>query len=130
MSQKRKRRRGTRRPGSTVNRNASRYSGGEGGSPTLGGSWKPSNCTSRHRIAVVVPYRDRQQHLRIFLRHMHPFLQRQMLDYTIYIVEQVAYFLPSSLTNSSQYSHIAILVNCELLNSEILYFSFVKVTTF
>ena len=61
---------------------------------------------------------------------MHPFLQRQMLDYTIYIVEQVAYFLPSSLTNSSQYSHIAILVNCELLNSEILYFSFVKVTTF
>jgi len=55
----------------------------------IGGSWRPSNCTSRHRIAVVVPYRDRQRHLDVFLRHMHPFLQRQMLDYTIYVVEQV-----------------------------------------
>ena len=24
-----------------------------------GGRWKPSNCTARHRVAVVVPYRDR-----------------------------------------------------------------------
>ena len=61
----------------------------EGKSPMLGGSWRPSNCSARHRIAVVVPYRDRQQHLRIFLRYMHPFLQRQLLDYTIYVVEQV-----------------------------------------
>jgi len=57
--------------------------------PKLGGAWRPSNCTSQYRIAIVVPYRNRQQHLPIFLRHMHPFLQRQMLDYTIYVVEQV-----------------------------------------
>jgi len=71
----------------------SRYSGDEGEAAMIGGSWTPNNCTSRHRIAVVVPYRDRQQHLRVFLRHMHPFLQRQMLDYTIYVVEQVKCFL-------------------------------------
>lgn len=59
--------------------------------PLIGGSWRPNNCTSRHRIAVVIPYRDRQHHLRLFLRHMHPFLQRQLLDYTIYVVEQVVY---------------------------------------
>jgi len=57
--------------------------------PMLGGSWRPSNCTPRHRIALIVPYRNREPHLTIFLSYMHPFLQRQMLDYTIYVVEQV-----------------------------------------
>ena len=32
--------------------------------------------------------RDRQQHLHLFLRHMHPLLQRQQLDYQIFVVEQ------------------------------------------
>ena len=45
---------------------------------------------AQHRIAVIVPYRNRQQQLDAFLGHMHPFLQRQMLQYTIYVVEQVA----------------------------------------
>ena len=70
-----------------------KYNGGEGEAPALGGSWRPNNCSSRHRIAIVVPYRDREQHLRVFLRYMHPFLQRQMLDYTIYVVEQVIIIL-------------------------------------
>ncbi|XP_053380290.1 beta-1,4-N-acetylgalactosaminyltransferase bre-4-like [Mercenaria mercenaria] len=37
----------------------------------LGGSY-----TSKQKIAIVVPYRDREEHRKIFLRHMHPFLQR------------------------------------------------------
>ncbi|KAI8520561.1 lactose synthase [Branchiostoma belcheri] len=53
-----------------------------------GGRWNPPYCKSRHKVAVIVPYRDREQHLRIFLKHMHPVLKRQQLDYGIYIVEQ------------------------------------------
>ncbi|XP_078617408.1 uncharacterized protein LOC144885384 [Branchiostoma floridae x Branchiostoma japonicum] len=53
-----------------------------------GGRWNPPYCKSRHKVAIIVPYRDREQHLRIFLKHMHPVLRRQQLDYGIYIVEQ------------------------------------------
>ncbi|XP_064617399.1 beta-1,4-galactosyltransferase 4-like [Liolophura sinensis] len=54
----------------------------------LGGSWKPKRCTPAYNIAIVVPYRDRELHLLAFLRHMHPFLQKQHLSYTIFVVEQ------------------------------------------
>ena len=56
---------------------------------TPGGVGRPRDCTARHRVAVVVPYRDRRQHLNILLAHLHPMLQRQQLDYRIYVVEQV-----------------------------------------
>ncbi|KAK3722060.1 hypothetical protein QZH41_007362 [Actinostola sp. cb2023] len=52
-----------------------------------GGSWKPSKCLAT-KVAIVVPYRDRQSHLAMFLRHIHRFLRWQLLDYKIYIVEQ------------------------------------------
>ncbi|KAF0298527.1 Beta-1,4-N-acetylgalactosaminyltransferase bre-4 [Amphibalanus amphitrite] len=52
----------------------------------------PVNCTPYHRVAVVVPYRARADQLRIFLRHMHPFLRAQRLDYSIYVVEQTFRF--------------------------------------
>ncbi|XP_075545251.1 beta-1,4-galactosyltransferase 4-like isoform X6 [Dermacentor variabilis] len=53
-----------------------------------GGRWFPTHCKARQRVALVVPYRDRLDNLRAFLQHMHPFLQRQQLDYAIYLVEQ------------------------------------------
>ncbi|XP_045500260.1 beta-1,4-N-acetylgalactosaminyltransferase bre-4 [Colias croceus] len=53
-----------------------------------GGRYSPPNCTARHKVAIIVPYRDRQQHLAIFLNHMHPFLMKQQLEYGIFIVEQ------------------------------------------
>lgn len=52
-----------------------------------GGFYKPSGCLPRHRVAIIVPYRDRAQHLNIFLNHMMPFLKRQQLEFAIYIVE-------------------------------------------
>ncbi|KAF0310556.1 Beta-1,4-N-acetylgalactosaminyltransferase bre-4 [Amphibalanus amphitrite] len=55
---------------------------------TDGGRYRPAECVSRHRVAIIVPYRDREEHLRMFLYHMHPVLQRQQLDYGIFIVEQ------------------------------------------
>lgn len=55
-----------------------------------GGHGKPSDCKSRHKVAIVVPYRDREQHLRILLHNLHSFLTKQQLDYAIIVVEQVA----------------------------------------
>lgn len=53
-----------------------------------GGRFKPKECMARHRVAIIVPYRDREEHLRTFLNHMHSFLPRQQIDYGIFIVEQ------------------------------------------
>ena len=39
-------------------------------------------------MAIIVPYRDRELHLRTFLLNIHSFLSRQMLDYGVFIVEQ------------------------------------------
>ncbi len=58
-----------------------------------GGHWKPNHCVSLHKVAIIVPYRDRSTHLRLFLNHMHKFLQKQQLDYAIYIVEEVLFLL-------------------------------------
>lgn len=55
----------------------------------LGGRYKPRNCLSRNRVAIIVPYRDRETHLKILMQNLHPFLQRQQLDYRIYVIEMV-----------------------------------------
>ncbi|XP_076074124.1 beta-1,4-N-acetylgalactosaminyltransferase bre-4-like isoform X2 [Mytilus galloprovincialis] len=52
-----------------------------------GGRYKPPNCTSRHRVAIIVPFRDREIHLKIFLNNLHPILQRQQIEYGIYVVD-------------------------------------------
>lgn len=53
-----------------------------------GGRYKPPDCKAHYKVAIVIPYRDREEHLRIFLKHMHPFLQRQQIEYGIFVVEQ------------------------------------------
>eukprot|EP00058_Branchiostoma_floridae_P002685 XP_002588173.1 hypothetical protein BRAFLDRAFT_68811 [Branchiostoma floridae] len=55
-----------------------------------GGKWSPAGnrSSSSEKVAILVTYKDREEHLKIFLRHMHPFLQRQGLDYAIYVIEQ------------------------------------------
>ncbi|XP_042142858.1 beta-1,4-N-acetylgalactosaminyltransferase bre-4-like [Ixodes scapularis] len=53
-----------------------------------GGRWAPSWCNSAHFVAIVVPYRNRQKHLSLFLQHIHPYLQQQNVQYTVFIVEQ------------------------------------------
>ncbi|XP_037945433.1 beta-1,4-N-acetylgalactosaminyltransferase bre-4 isoform X2 [Teleopsis dalmanni] len=53
-----------------------------------GGFFQPKNCTPKHHVAIVVPFRDRYAHLSIFIRNIHPFLMRQNIAYRIFIVEQ------------------------------------------
>eukprot|EP00117_Sycon_ciliatum_P016884 scpid62588/ scgid16118/ Beta-1,4-galactosyltransferase 1; UDP-Gal:beta-GlcNAc beta-1,4-galactosyltransferase 1; UDP-galactose:beta-N-acetylglucosamine beta-1,4-galactosyltransferase 1; Lactose synthase A protein; N-acetyllactosamine synthase; Nal synthase; Beta-N-acetylglucosaminylglycopeptide beta-1,4-galactosyltransferase; Beta-N-acetylglucosaminyl-glycolipid beta-1,4-galactosyltransferase; Processed beta-1,4-galactosyltransferase 1 len=54
-----------------------------------GGWWQPNGCTVEHSLAIVIPFRNREAHLLIFLQHIHPYLQRQKLAHTIYVVDQV-----------------------------------------
>ncbi|XP_057705002.1 beta-1,4-galactosyltransferase 3-like isoform X2 [Corythoichthys intestinalis] len=53
-----------------------------------GGLYSPPDCQAKHSSAIVIPYRDRASHLRTFLDHLHLFLQRQQIQYKIYVVEQ------------------------------------------
>lgn len=52
-----------------------------------GGEWSPISCKSRYKVAIIVPYRNRVTNLNIFLRHMHPFLIKQQIEYGIFIIE-------------------------------------------
>ncbi len=54
-----------------------------------GGFGKPRTCRANYRVAIVIPYRDRLENLELFLAHMHPFLNKQQLEYGIYIAEPV-----------------------------------------
>lgn len=67
-----------------------------------GGEWLPRSCVPRQRIAIIIPFRDREEHLRALLTALHPMLQRQQLHYTIFVVEQLSpdVFNKASLMNT------------------------------
>jgi len=54
----------------------------------FGGHYKPPHCKSKDRVAIILPFRDREEHLRTFLYNIHPFLKRQQIEYTIFVIEQ------------------------------------------
>ncbi|KAL0871012.1 hypothetical protein ABMA27_004826 [Loxostege sticticalis] len=54
-----------------------------------GGFYAPSHCRAKHKVAILVPFRNRTTNLSKFLRHMHPFLQKQLLQYRIFVIEQI-----------------------------------------
>jgi len=55
--------------------------------------FEPTKCKATLSVAIIVPFRDRDQHLRRLLGHLHPMLMRQNLryvfinDYYLEIVE-------------------------------------------
>ena len=55
-----------------------------------GGSCHPDTSLSLPKVTMVVPFRDREEQLAVFLPYMHNFLQRQRLNYTIVIVNQLS----------------------------------------
>ena len=54
-----------------------------------GGRYQPADCEARHRVALIIPFRDRDIHLKIFLNNIHAFLMRQQLDYGIFVIDLV-----------------------------------------
>lgn len=53
-----------------------------------GGYFKPKDCISRDRVAVLVPVRNRDKQIPILLKNLHPMLQRQQIEYQIFVVHQ------------------------------------------
>ncbi|XP_060052594.1 beta-1,4-galactosyltransferase 1-like [Erinaceus europaeus] len=54
----------------------------------LGGRYRPRNCTCPQKVAIVIPFRNREAHLSYWLHCLHPVLQRQQLDYGVYVITQ------------------------------------------
>ncbi|XP_018424251.1 PREDICTED: beta-1,4-galactosyltransferase 4 [Nanorana parkeri] len=48
----------------------------------------PEGCRAQQRVAILIPHRNREKHLLYLLDNLHPFLQRQQLDYAIYVIHQ------------------------------------------
>ncbi|XP_012281666.1 beta-1,4-galactosyltransferase 7 isoform X2 [Orussus abietinus] len=46
----------------------------------------------KHRLAIIVPFRDRFEELLLFAPHMQKFLDKQQVDYHIFIVNQIDRF--------------------------------------
>lgn len=59
-----------------------------GGLPEPPKPSSPSTCPAKYTSYIIVPYRDRETHLQIFLQYFHIFLQAQNVNYIIVIVEQ------------------------------------------
>ena len=56
--------------------------------PLIGGHFKPDWCQAKDKVAIIIPYRKRDDNLRQFLFYMHQLMQRQLHDYAIFVVEQ------------------------------------------
>ncbi|XP_073473487.1 beta-1,4-galactosyltransferase 4-like [Aquarana catesbeiana] len=52
------------------------------------GRYYPDSCRAQQRVAILIPHRHREKHLLYLLDNLHPFLQRQQLDYGIYVIHQ------------------------------------------
>ncbi|XP_051505136.1 beta-1,4-galactosyltransferase 1 isoform X2 [Myxocyprinus asiaticus] len=53
-----------------------------------GGRFKPKDCIAQQKVAMIIPFRNRDEHLKFWLYYMHPILQRQQLDYGVYVIIQ------------------------------------------
>ncbi|CAF0740355.1 unnamed protein product [Adineta steineri] len=53
-----------------------------------GGHWFPKTCRTEQRLAIIICYRNRELHLKLYLDNIHSFLKQQQLDYTIFVVNQ------------------------------------------
>ncbi|XP_065409766.1 beta-1,4-galactosyltransferase 2 isoform X2 [Chrysemys picta bellii] len=53
-----------------------------------GGKYVPLDCQPRQKVAILIPFRHREHHLRYWLHYLHPILRRQKVAYGIYIINQ------------------------------------------
>ncbi|XP_075705114.1 beta-1,4-galactosyltransferase 2 [Rhinoderma darwinii] len=55
---------------------------------TEGGRYTPRDCQPKDRVAIIIPFRHRDHHLKYWLHYIHPILRRQKVEYGIYIINQ------------------------------------------
>ncbi|KAF1385138.1 hypothetical protein PFLUV_G00127560 [Perca fluviatilis] len=53
-----------------------------------GGRFWPRECVAQQKVAIIIPFRKREEHLKFWLYYLHPILQRQQLDYGVYVINQ------------------------------------------
>lgn len=53
-----------------------------------GGEFVPIECIALQKVAIIIPYKDREEHLRFLLNHLHSILKYQQIHYKIFVVEQ------------------------------------------
>ncbi|CAK6977252.1 beta-1%2C4-galactosyltransferase 1 isoform X1 [Scomber scombrus] len=53
-----------------------------------GGRFRPAGCEALAKVAIIIPFRKRDEHLKYWLYYLHPILQRQQLDYGVYVINQ------------------------------------------
>ncbi|KAM4719055.1 beta-1,4-galactosyltransferase 1-like [Anableps anableps] len=53
-----------------------------------GGRYKPPTCIAKQKVAIIIPFRNRYEHLNHWLYYLHPILKRQQLDYGVYVINQ------------------------------------------
>jgi len=51
------------------------------------GCYQPSDCTPVEKVAIIIPYKDREDHLLKWLWHMHQMLVRQRRSYCVFVSE-------------------------------------------
>ncbi|XP_062615875.1 beta-1,4-galactosyltransferase 4-like [Saccostrea cucullata] len=54
----------------------------------FGGQWRPSQCIPVRHLAIVIPFRDREEHLCILLKNLIPMLMLQLTEFRLFVVEQ------------------------------------------
>lgn len=75
------------------------------------GRYHPEECKALQRVAILIPHRNRERHLMYLLEHLHPFLQRQQLDYGIYTIHQVSVGRTGALPSDSPLRGVAVCVS-------------------
>ncbi|KAJ8274316.1 hypothetical protein COCON_G00089410 [Conger conger] len=60
----------------------------ENPSVTEGGRYTPPDCRAKQKVAIIIPFRHRDNHLKYWLHYLHPILRRQKIDYGIFIINQ------------------------------------------
>lgn len=59
-----------------------------GGESVVNGCYVPPSCGALQKVAIVIPYKNRMEHLLMLTNHLHPILQRQNIMYCIFVAEQ------------------------------------------
>ncbi|XP_069606919.1 beta-1,4-galactosyltransferase 5 isoform X1 [Ranitomeya imitator] len=54
----------------------------------MGGHWRPSDCVPQWKVAILIPFRNRHEHLPVLFKHLIPMLQKQRLQFAFYVIEQ------------------------------------------
>uniref|UniRef100_A0A914UIM1 Beta-1,4-N-acetylgalactosaminyltransferase bre-4 n=1 Tax=Plectus sambesii TaxID=2011161 RepID=A0A914UIM1_9BILA len=52
------------------------------------GNWRPEHCIARSRLAIIIPFRNRSDHLPRLLSSLIPILKRQLIDFRFIVAEQ------------------------------------------